>query len=82
MAPLGIRRVYKEVLIGGVCTFSGYYDRIFRRPSETLEYKSFYYNHQELLALLDFVYLQFTGRYGNRELIIKQDSRTPINCDT
>lgn len=62
MTPLGLRSIYKEVLIGGVCTFSGSCDKIFRRVYVALEYESFYYNHQEFLALFNFVYLQSTGR--------------------
>lgn len=61
MTPLGIKSIYKEALIGGVCSFSGYYHQIFRRVYGTLEYESFYYNHQEFLALFNFVYLQFTA---------------------
>jgi len=48
----------------------------------TWEYKSFFYNHQEFLALFNVVYLHFTGAKGSQELIIKQDSHAPINGNT
>lgn len=62
MTPLGLRSICQVVLIGGERTFSGYYDKIFPKVYVPLEYRSFYYNHHNFLALFNFVCQQFGSK--------------------